>query len=186
MIYLRIKDKESGSELDIKKEFGEARAFLENLDRENFRLNQYFLIGADTEDEQNRLMAMFNPLYFIKQVAEPFDYFLVNKKIKKSERLAVNGARTKTIMTFAEKIRKEVGANNLSVSFYHDCFDLVLEKGNQKIAYTCSYNLEIISSFVYDLERKVGVDIELARSYYTIANEILRRQRHYYKKGRAK
>ena len=186
MIYLKIKDKKQGINTDIKQEFIEAKHFLETLHRDNFRLNDYFLVGADSDDEQNRFMSLFNKEYFIKQNAEPFDYFLVNKGLKKSERLILNGARTQTIMNFSNKIMKEIGASTFSVVFSYDCFDLSYQKDNQKIAFTCSYNLEIISSFVYDKERKVGVDIEVARSYHTIANEIFRKQRYYYKNGKNK
>jgi hypothetical protein len=186
MIYLKIKDKKQGIDTDIKQDFIQAKHFLETLHRDNFRLNDYFLVGADSDDEQNRFMSLFNPAYLIRQNAEPFDYFLVNKGLKKSERLILNGARTQTIMKFSDKIMREIGASAFSVAFSHDCFDLSFEKDNQKIAYTCSYNLEIISSFVYDKDKKVGVDIEVARSYYTVANEILRKQRYYYKNGKNK
>lgn len=186
MIYFKSKSKVDGNEIDFKKEFGLAKLFLETMKKTDFKANEYFLVTADSVDELSRFMVQFKQDFFIKVSGDMFDYYRINENILPKERLILNGARSKAIMNFAEKIKNEVKASHYEIHFSEDGFILTLEKDNQKISYNCSYNLDIISSFVYDREKKIGVDIELARSYYVIANEIFRRQRYYYKKGKNK
>jgi len=186
MIYFKAKSKATGQEVDFSKDFSNAKLFLETLPRNNFKENEYFLITADSVDELSRFMVQFKSEFFIKVSGEMFDYHKINEHISPKERLVLNGARSKAIINFAEKIKAQIKAKEFELFFAEDSFDLIFEKDNQKISYTCSYNLDIISSFVYDREKKMGVDIELARSYYVIANEVFRRQRYYYKKGKIK
>ena len=173
MIYFKAKGKKDGGVIDFKKDFSGAKLFVETISKNDFKVNEYFVATADSADELSRFMVQFKPELFIRVSGEVFDYYRINENVPQKERLILNGARSKAIMTFAEKIRAQIKANTLEIHFSEDTFTLILEKDNQKISYTCSYNLDIISSFVYDLERKVGVDVELARSYYVIALSLI-------------
>lgn len=188
MIYLLRRTKERKREERHDLPFNEAKLFVEGIRAQDFKVSDYLLLGADTPETLKSFMAQFRKDLFIKSVEEDamFDFYMVNPSIPKQERLILNGAKTKSIMDFSEKIRKKIGAENYELYFGYDHFNITFNKKGESFMITCSYELDILNSFAYDEEKKVKVEIEKARSYVLLANEVLRRQRSYYKRGKKK
>jgi hypothetical protein len=188
MIYLLRRTKERAKEERHDLPFNEAKLFIEGIRAQEFKLADYLLLGADTPETLKSFMAQFNKDLFIPTTEADgfFEFFLINASVPKQERLILNGAKTKAIMGFCEKIKKKIGAENYELYFGYDHFNITFNKKGESIMLTCSYELDILNSFAYDEDKKVKVEIEKARSYVVLANEVLRRQRSYYKKGKTK
>lgn len=188
MIYLLRRTKEGRKEQRHILPFNEAKLFVEGIKSMDFKAADFLLLGADTPETLKSFMAQFHKDLFIKAPEEEdiFDFYFINSKIPKQERLILNGAKTKAIMGFCEKIRKKIQANNYELYFGYDHFNITFNKEGESIMITCSYELDILNSFAYDEEKKVKVEIDKARSYVVLANEVLRRQRSYYKRGKTK
>lgn len=188
MIYLLRRTKEGRKEEKHTLPFNEAKLFVEGIRAMDFKFADFLLLGAETPEMLKSFMSQFHKDLFIKAPEDEgiFDFYFISPKIPKQERLILNGAKTKSIMGFSEKIRKKIGAENYELYFGNDHFNITFNKKGESIMLTCSYELDILNSFAYDEEKKVKVEIEKARSYVLLANEVMRRQRSYYKKGKTK
>jgi hypothetical protein len=188
MIYLLRRTKERKAEERHNLPFNEAKLFVESIRAQDFKVSDFLLLGADTPETLKSFMAQFQKNLFIKSAEEDemFDFYIINPSVPKQERLVLNGAKTRAIMSFSEKIRKKISAENYELYFGYDHFNITFNKKGESIMITCSYELDILNSFAYDEDKKVKVEIDRARSYVVLANEVLRRQRSYYKKGKTK
>lgn len=181
MIYVLRSSKRAPKESVDKISVLDAIVLLNKLDYVDFKVNRYYVLGADSPEELTQLLSNFVPEYFVKE-EQTFDRYLVNEAINKRNRVSSNRARHLSIIRFKEKIEKSIG-NGAKISFvFHDIdFDILVIVEDQKLKIKCSYKLEVNNGYVYDVKTSDFVDIQKNNKIIKIVNEVFRKQRYYYR-----
>lgn len=181
MIYVLRSSKRSQNEHVSKLSVLETIVFLSKLDYVDFKVNRFYVLGADSEVELNQLLSNFVPEYFVKE-EQTFDRYLVNETINKRNRVSPNRARHLSILRFKEKIEKAINHGaTISFNFNDSDFDIIVLVEEQKLKIKCSYKLEVNNGYVYDVKTSDFVDIQKNNKIIKIVNEIFRKQRYYYR-----
>jgi len=181
MIYILRSSKRSQKENLEKVSVLDAIVILNKLDYVDFKVNRFYVLGADTPEELNQLLSNFVKEYFIKET-QTFDRYLVNEKISKRNRVSSNRARHLSILRFKDKIQKAINNGaTISFNFYDNDFDIIVLVEEQKLKIKCSYKLEVNNGYVYDVKTSDFVDIQKNNKIIKIVNEVFRKQRYYYR-----
>lgn len=178
MIYLLKKSKKTNLELRYKLSLDDAKKSLYALNHENFRVNNFYVQGADTVYEMQELLNYFSPNFFTVEQDGMFDMYKVNI-VSKYERIVEKGASIKAIEKFKEKIETEIKNSEIELEFPKETFVMKVYYEGNKFNLICNYDLQILETVPVKITTKTFEEIG---GLVKKINGIFRKQRYYYKR----
>ena len=127
--------------------FSEAKKFLFNLEKNDFWGNTFYFISATTSDEAREFLATFNNKFLEKTFVEEisvFDIYLINEKMKKTEREIRSGISTPTLERLHEKMKSHFSDGKVSIESDFEKFKIFLVKKGKIYEVSCDYHLNIL------------------------------------------
>jgi len=184
MIYINKVSKKTNKQEALTLSYSKAREYLESLRPQDFLYQDYFLLGTDDENEKKSLFNYFTEEFFIETKTEMFDMFKVNPNVSKKDRLRNNQIKVNAIKKFSEKIKEKLYGEEVSYILGPDTFEILVKKNKFVYEITCSYKLDILNIFVLDEINNTSYSSNEVHNINKTVNEIFRKQRYYYKKGK--
>lgn len=182
MVYIEKKSKKSKRKTTYTMSGSDARLFLYSLLPTETKTNDYILAGADKVYELNDLLAFFNPMFFQKSEVDVFTVYKVNGTIHKDDRLRHKGAKLSTIENFKQKIKKAIPDSEVSIVYENKHFTISIDSLVSNILLICDYKLVILRAYIITEEGNRKIDIKKNDGIVKVVNNILRKQRYYYKR----
>lgn len=186
-MYIIKKSKKLSNAEQIEISAFKAIDYLLKLENQDLLLNHIFLV--DTYDgEVESIRGYFREDFFIEEEHEIFDkIYKLNPLITKSQR--TTKMKTGAVLKFVNKIRNKLPFKfeTIDVDFKGESFDIIIKMPDKDmtIIVSCSYNLEILSTFIsIDVEKdeKLLIDYTKQQEVFSVINKVFRNQRYYYKK----
>ena len=181
MIHIIRESKNSHRTKRLKLSLSDAKRYLYDLQKRNFNIHRYIILGADTEIEQQRFIEMFNPKALKSEVRDGFDIYILDEELPKNERFIQTGATVRSIENFAKKLQGKLEGSIVSVEYYPEGFILMIAFVNISVHIVCSYKLEILKKYIVNSESS-PMDTEISEEIVNLVNRLFNKQRYYYRK----
>jgi len=187
MIYIIQKSKKGNKEKRYVLSVSEACVFIYDINRLQLRNHDFYILGSDNALELEKITNLFSKQYLIKEDTDAFERYMVNPDISKAKRYATGRAKHKSIEKFGKKISNFLVEKNgekcdIEFIFEQKDFEIYIKYQKQMIKIVCSYSLEVLDGYVYDVKQGDYVDIKKTNKVLKTVGEVFRRQRHYYRK----
>jgi uncharacterized protein YeeX (DUF496 family) len=180
------RSKKTGKEMREVLSSAKAKEYLSQIEATEFKLTDYFLLGADSPEEIKGIIQFFSEEYLVLlKDSDIVEVYSVNPEVRKPNRIRDNRVRVRAIQNFAEKIKQRLYGESVSYILGLDHFEIIIKKNKFTYEITCSYTLDVLNIFVLDELNNTSYSAKEVHDISKNVNDIFRKQRYYYKKGKS-
>lgn len=144
--FLKV-SKKTGKQTPFELPFDDAKKFLFKLEKNDFWGNTFYFINATTAEETREFLSTFSNKFLVKAFIEEvsvFDIYLINEKMKKTDRDIRSGISTPTLERMHKKLKLHFNEDAVGIKINFENFNISLVKNNKIFDALCDYHLNII------------------------------------------
>lgn len=179
MITILRKSKKTDRQAKYEMSFNSAIEYVNNIESRDFRLNDFYVFSGSTYEEMQELKEYFVDEYFEEYDYGAYNVFKLNGNVNKKDRFISPGISIQSVFNFRDKIEEILSAQEVTVIFNKETFEIYIYTIIGDIKLVCDYYLNILESYGYN--NGEFVNIGKSDTMVKVVNELFKKQRYYYK-----